>query len=299
MTTVDTELPPATGAWREGDDPGRRQWITPAGAAPAGGRRRAARGPDRLRDVGRAERGRVQRRAGAARPHRRQPRRRPGRTRPPHPGLVGRAGRAGPRARPRTAGSWWRRTSSAAARAAPARPRPPRTAGRGAAASRSSPRGTRSPPRRCSPTRSASTRWACVIGGSMGGMRAWSGRPPSPTGWRGCSCWPARPRRRPTRSAGPRRSSPRSATTPGWRGGDYHDAPPGHGPHRGLGVARRIAHLSYRSAFELGERFGRRAQDGEDPWHGGRYAVESYLDHHAREAGAPLRRRAPTCGSPS
>ena len=28
MTTVDTELPPATGAWREGDDPGRRQWIT-------------------------------------------------------------------------------------------------------------------------------------------------------------------------------------------------------------------------------------------------------------------------------
>jgi homoserine O-acetyltransferase/O-succinyltransferase len=24
-TTVD--LPPATGAWREGDDPGRRQWV--------------------------------------------------------------------------------------------------------------------------------------------------------------------------------------------------------------------------------------------------------------------------------
>jgi homoserine O-acetyltransferase/O-succinyltransferase len=70
---------------------------------------------------------------------------------------------------------------------------------------------------------------------------------------------------------------------PGWHGGDYHDAPPGHGPHRGLGVARRIAHLSYRSAFELGERFGRRAQDDEDPWRGGRYAVESYLDHHARK----------------
>jgi homoserine O-acetyltransferase len=49
----------------------------------------------------------------------------------------------------------------------------------------------------------------------------------------------------------------------------------------GLGIARRIAHLSYRSGFELAERFGRDAQDDEDPWHGGRYAVESYLDHHA------------------
>jgi homoserine O-acetyltransferase len=67
----------------------------------------------------------------------------------------------------------------------------------------------------------------------------------------------------------------------GWRGGDYHNAPPGHGPHAGLGIARRMAHLSYRSSFELGGRFGRRAQDDEDPFHGGRYAVESYLDHHA------------------
>jgi homoserine O-acetyltransferase len=48
-------------------------------------------------------------------------------------------------------------------------------------------------------------------------------------------------------------------------------------------VARRIAHLSYRSSFELGERFGRDAQDGEDPFRGGRYAVESYLDHHANK----------------
>jgi homoserine O-acetyltransferase len=67
----------------------------------------------------------------------------------------------------------------------------------------------------------------------------------------------------------------------GWRGGDYHDAPPGAGPHRGLGVARRIAHVTYRCEPELSTRFGRRHQDGEDPWRGGRYAVESYLDHHA------------------
>jgi homoserine O-acetyltransferase len=47
-------------------------------------------------------------------------------------------------------------------------------------------------------------------------------------------------------------------------------------------VARRIAHTTYRSAEELNLRFGRRPQQGEEPMGGhGRYAVESYLDHHA------------------
>jgi homoserine O-acetyltransferase len=44
-----------------------------------------------------------------------------------------------------------------------------------------------------------------------------------------------------------------------------------------------MAHLSYRSPLELATRFGRQAQPGEDPWAGGRYAVESYLDHHAEK----------------
>ncbi len=53
-------------------------------------------------------------------------------------------------------------------------------------------------------------------------------------------------------------------------------------PVRGLGLARRIAHITYRSALELDERFGRAPQAGEDPLgSAGRYAVESYLDHHA------------------
>jgi homoserine O-acetyltransferase len=46
-------------------------------------------------------------------------------------------------------------------------------------------------------------------------------------------------------------------------------------------VARRIAHLTYRSELELQERFGNDAQEGEDPLADGRYAVESYLDHQA------------------
>ncbi len=70
---------------------------------------------------------------------------------------------------------------------------------------------------------------------------------------------------------------------PDWLGGDYHELPDGRGPHTGLGLARRIAHITYRSPQELEARFGSAAQDGEDPARGGRYAVESYLDHHAEK----------------
>ena len=50
----------------------------------------------------------------------------------------------------------------------------------------------------------------------------------------------------------------------------------------GLGIARRIAHVTYRSEIELAQRFGRNPQGDEVPLgQGGRYAVESYLDHHA------------------
>jgi homoserine O-acetyltransferase len=68
---------------------------------------------------------------------------------------------------------------------------------------------------------------------------------------------------------------------PGFRGGDYYGAAPGDGPERGLGLARRIGHMSYRSEIELDTRFGRAPQAREDPGRGGRYSVESYLDHHA------------------
>lgn len=68
---------------------------------------------------------------------------------------------------------------------------------------------------------------------------------------------------------------------PLFRGGDYYAAPAGQGPHVGMGVARRIAHLTYRSESELSLRFGRDSQGEEDPMSGGRFAVESYLDHQA------------------
>jgi homoserine O-acetyltransferase/O-succinyltransferase len=53
--------------------------------------------------------------------------------------------------------------------------------------------------------------------------------------------------------------------------------------------ARRIAHITYRSAAELDGRFGRKAQAAEAPLHAGslagrgRYEVESYLDHQGNK----------------
>lgn len=66
---------------------------------------------------------------------------------------------------------------------------------------------------------------------------------------------------------------------PDWYGGDYHGT--GRSPLQGMGIARRIAHLMYRSEPELDSRFANDAQGDENPLTGGRYAVQSYLDHQA------------------
>ena len=68
---------------------------------------------------------------------------------------------------------------------------------------------------------------------------------------------------------------------PHFQGGDYYDSSVG--PVAGMGLARRIAHLTYRSENELDTRFGRSAQGEEPPIIGGRFAIESYLDHHANK----------------
>ena len=77
---------------------------------------------------------------------------------------------------------------------------------------------------------------------------------------------------------------------PYWNGGDYHGAPEGQGPHRGMGIARRFAHRSYRTESEFAERFGNQPQPGEDAYSSlipgvnadaGRFAVSSYLDYQA------------------
>ncbi|MER5768746.1 homoserine O-acetyltransferase [Streptomyces sp. NPDC001985] len=124
-------------------------------------------------------------------------------------------------------------------------------------------------------------RWALVIGGSMGGMRAleWAVAHPLRTEALLLLACPAATSAEQIAWSAVQLHAIRSDRN--WRGGDYHDAAPGEGPHRGLGLARRLAHVTYRSEAELAARFHRAAQGTEDPWRGGRYQVESYLDHHA------------------
>ncbi|MFJ3222262.1 homoserine O-acetyltransferase [Streptomyces sp. NPDC086783] len=124
-------------------------------------------------------------------------------------------------------------------------------------------------------------RWALVIGGSMGGMRAleWAVSYPERSAALLLLATTAAASAEQIAWAAAQVHAVRA--DPGWRGGDYHDAGPGGGPHAGLGLARRLAHVTYRSEPELRARFGRAPQDAEDPWRGGRYRVESYLDHHA------------------
>ncbi|MFF9623689.1 homoserine O-acetyltransferase [Streptomyces griseosporeus] len=122
-------------------------------------------------------------------------------------------------------------------------------------------------------------RWALVVGGSMGGMRAveWAVSHPARTGALLLLATAAAASAEQIAWAHIQLRAIR--TDPHWQGGDYHDT--GRGPHAGLGLARRLAHVTYRSEPELQVRFGRLPQQTEDPWRGGRYQVASYLDHHA------------------
>ncbi|MYZ06244.1 homoserine O-acetyltransferase [Streptomyces sp. SID2999] len=124
-------------------------------------------------------------------------------------------------------------------------------------------------------------RWALVVGGSMGGMRAveWAVSYPERVGALLLLATAAAASAEQIAWAEIQLGAIRS--DPHWRGGDYHSA--GRGPVAGLGLARRLAHVTYRAEAELQTRFGRAPQGGEDPWHGGRYQVGSYLDHHAEK----------------
>jgi len=128
------------------------------------------------------------------------------------------------------------------------------------------------------------TRWAAVIGGSMGGMHALE--------W--AVMQPERVERLAVLSSPPVTTADQLALNfvqletvrmdPRFAGGEYYDAPLGEGPHRGLALARRMALLNYRSPIELNQRFQRSWQSEVSPLgRGGRFAVESYLDFHGNK----------------
>ncbi|NGP08390.1 homoserine O-acetyltransferase [Rhodococcus sp. 14C212] len=122
-------------------------------------------------------------------------------------------------------------------------------------------------------------RFAAVTGGSMGGMRTLE--------W--IVGYPERVRAALVLAVGARATADQIGTQttqiaaitadPDWLGGDYYGT--GRVPRAGLGIARRIAHLTYRTEGELDTRFANSPQGSENPWNGGRYAVQSYLEHQA------------------
>ncbi|TXK17221.1 homoserine O-acetyltransferase [Homoserinibacter sp. GY 40078] len=127
-------------------------------------------------------------------------------------------------------------------------------------------------------------RWAAVVGGSMGGMHVLE--------W--AVTYPERVDRFAVLAAPPLSSADQIALNsvqteairmdPAFEGGDYYNARDGEGPFRGLALARRMALLNYRSPDELDDRFARSWQSGLNPMGGGgRFAVESYLDFHGNK----------------
>lgn len=126
--------------------------------------------------------------------------------------------------------------------------------------------------------------WALVIGGSMGGMRALE--------------WAISEPDRVARVAILASTAQATGDQIGWAApqlaaikhdehfhhGDYYRTEGECGPINGLEIARQIAHMTYRSAQELDQRFGRLPQKGENPvGGGGRFAIESYLQHHGEK----------------
>jgi homoserine O-acetyltransferase/O-succinyltransferase len=125
------------------------------------------------------------------------------------------------------------------------------------------------------------TEVAAVVGGSMGGARALE--------W--IVSHPDRVRAGLLLAVGARATADQIGTQctqiaaikadPDWQGGDYYHT--GRSPDAGLDIARRFAHLTYRGETELDTRFANDAQGEENPGAGGRYAVQSYLEHQGNK----------------
>ena len=125
-------------------------------------------------------------------------------------------------------------------------------------------------------------RWAAVVGGSMGGMRALE--------W--AVTHPDRVARAVIIACGAAATAEQIAlcslqiraieADPLFNGGDYYENTEG-GPVAGMSLARGIGQVSYRSEPELAQRFERGHQNDELPFEGGQYMVESYLEYHGEK----------------
>jgi homoserine O-acetyltransferase len=123
--------------------------------------------------------------------------------------------------------------------------------------------------------------WVAVVGGSMGAMRAleWS------------VGFPERVERAVVLAGSAAASAEQIAlcslqiraikSDRAFAGGDYYAT--GERPSIGLSIARGLGQISYRTEHEFDVRFARELQDDESPLHGGRYAIESYLEYQGEK----------------
>lgn len=124
--------------------------------------------------------------------------------------------------------------------------------------------------------------WHAVLGGSMGGARALEWAATLPERVKRCGVISVGAYSTAEQIAFAQSQTLAIRQDPHFNNGDYYGGP---APEDGLALARRIAHITYRSALELDLRFGRDAQHQETPLAAavlaerGRYQVESYLDH--------------------
>jgi homoserine O-acetyltransferase len=123
--------------------------------------------------------------------------------------------------------------------------------------------------------------WYGIVGGSMGGQRAVE--------------WSVKYARRVPRAViiacGAAATAEQVAlcslqiraieADPHFHHGDYYGLL--EGPWRGMSVARGIGQVSYRSELELQQRFNRGHQNDEHPFAGGQYTIESYLEYHGEK----------------
>lgn len=126
--------------------------------------------------------------------------------------------------------------------------------------------------------------WRAVVGGSMGGMQALE--------W--AIMFPSRVRTLAAIATSAAASAQQIAwgsigrrallMDPGYNNGEYYDAAPDEGPWYGLAVARMVAQVTFRTDSRFTEKFGRELSDSNLNEHGidlfSRFSVEGYLDHH-------------------
>ena len=126
--------------------------------------------------------------------------------------------------------------------------------------------------------------WAAVVGGSLGGMQALQWSVTYPDWVTHCVVIAAAPGLTAQNIAFNEIARQAILSDPDWCGGDYIDA--NTAPEKGMALARMVGHLTYMSADNMSDRFGRELRQGSfDPGDDEQpiFQVESYLRYQGSQ----------------